>query len=209
LKDLKNNSNNNNNNQEVFKQLNTKLHNLNNNNNSGQQQLQNRQINRSISNNSIALELNNKEFINSPASSSSNNSSQSNLSNNNQKPKNNNNNNKPLFVISNKTSRASSVLPFDQIETNEIQQNRLLTDEDDIVIEPASKLGILVQTKVLEDKMNAFLTLLSENQLNSEEQRQVYTNITEDFDGLVANYEQIVQEQQSSEIAIKELDIAV
>lgn len=51
-----------------------------------------------------------------------------------------------------------------------------------------SKLGLLIQTKLLEDKMQSFITLMDEKQLSVPEQRQIYDTIKQDYEMLVKNY---------------------
>ena len=78
--------------------------------------------------------------------------------------------------------------------------------EEQIVVEQTSKLGVLVQTKVLEEKMQSFITLMNENQLNRGEQKQVYDSIRADYESLIKNY-QHVKKNDSSGLLPNELDM--
>ncbi len=100
---------------------------------------------------------------------------------------NNNNNNK-------------NVLPLEEEE--DVQG----VGDEQIVVEQTSKLGVLVQTKVLEEKMQSFITLMNENQLNKGEQKQVYDSIRADYESLIKNY-QHVKKNDTSGFLPNELDM--
>ena len=63
-----------------------------------------------------------------------------------------------------------------------------------------------MQTKVLEEKMQSFITLMNENQLNRGEQRQVYDSIKSDYESLIKNYQQ-VKKNDSTGMLPNELDM--
>jgi hypothetical protein len=122
---------------------------------------------------------------------------------------NNNNNNLNTSSSGRNQIKSESVNSLrDQEEIN--RQNRLAPNDDDddgenggnvdgnsnIIVEPTSKLGILVQSKVLEDKMQSFMTLMNENQLSRVEQKQVYQSIKSDFKSLLKNHDQIKMSEQ-------------
>ena len=144
-----------------------------------------------------------------------------------------NSNQASVFVITQANNRAST-LPLNHPDSQQeecanslfersspinnhttFNQEQKFTLEDNIVIEQNSKLGILLQTKVLEDKvislkflvykcfkkikfffilfflkMQSFVTLMKEKQLNKEEQVQVFDSIKTDYESLLRNYEQ-------------------
>lgn len=87
---------------------------------------------------------------------------------------------------------------------NQQQQQQL----DNIIVEQTSKLGIILQTKVLEEKMHSFITLMDEQQLNPSEQRQVYDNIKVDYENLLKNYQQ-AKLKDKSDLMPRELDMDV
>ena len=78
--------------------------------------------------------------------------------------------------------------------------------EENIVVEQNSKLGILLQTKVLEDKMQSFVTLMKEKQLNKVEQIQVFDSIKNDYENLLKNYEEARENDQTGMLP-NELDM--
>lgn len=71
----------------------------------------------------------------------------------------------------------------------------------ELIVEQSSKLGILVQVRVLEDKMQAFVTLVNENQLDKNEQRQVFENIRSDYEMLMKNYEEAKKTENNMNIS--------
>ena len=111
------------------------------------------------------------------------------------------------------TGSANSLNNYNQQQQHQQQQldeasGDLLGEEapQEIIVEQTSKLGVIVQTKVLEEKMQSFITLMNENQLNKGEQRQVYDSIRVDYENLIKNYQQ-VKLNDSSGMLPNELDM--
>ncbi|CAF0721952.1 unnamed protein product [Brachionus calyciflorus] len=114
-------------------------------------------------------------------------------STNNFQPIDNLNKNKSqsaVYVIPNKI-RSNSESKSPTIDETSCQNKTPPIDEENIIIDQTSTLGILVQIKVLEDKMQSFMTLVNEKQLNKFEQRQVYESIQNDYKTLIHNYNDV------------------
>ena len=91
-----------------------------------------------------------------------------------------------MFIIS----------PFEDNDLNKAAQSQLIADNNtnddtNILVDPNSKLGILLQTKILEEKMQSFVTLINEKQLNQLEQKQVFDSIKMDYEMILKNYQQV------------------
>ena len=95
-----------------------------------------------------------------------------------------------MFIIS----------PFEDNDLNKAAQlaqsqliadNNNTNDDTNILVDPNSKLGILLQTKILEEKMQSFVTLINEKQLNQLEQKQVFDSIKMDYEVILKNYQQV------------------
>jgi len=90
------------------------------------------------------------------------------------------------------------ISPFEENDLNKASQliednnnNNNTNDETNILVDPNSKLGILLQTKILEEKMQSFVTLINEKQLNQMEQKQVFDSIKMDYEMILKNYQQV------------------
>ena len=149
---------------------------------------------------------------------------QNNLALNSTYSSQNTNNNNNLFVVASNSNRTPAV-PHN-INNNDNQQDDLSyygssgvsktnsdensnpAFEENIVVEQNSKLGILLQTKVLEDKMQSFVTLMKEKQLNKVEQVQVFDSIKYDYENLLRNYNEAKQNDLTG-VLPNELDMDI
>ena len=55
--------------------------------------------------------------------------------------------------------------------------------------------------------MNSFITLMNENQLNKDEQKQVYKSIRAEYKNLLKNYDEVKRNDDSSGVIHDELDM--
>ncbi len=112
-----------------------------------------------------------------------------------------------VLVIKNSATGLNSNLTsgHDNNNNNFLSESSIITNPangtGELVVEQSSKLGILVQVRVLEDKMQAFVTLVNENQLDKDEKRQVFENIRSDYEMLLKNYEEAKKHENDMNIS--------
>ncbi len=110
-----------------------------------------------------------------------------------------------VLVIKNSATGLNSDLAVgNENNNNYLSESSIITNSvngaGELIVEQSSKLGVLVQVRVLEDKMQAFVTLVNENQLDKSEQRQVFENIRSDYEILLKNYEEAKKNENNMNI---------